>query len=262
MLNKKIDLVEFNLYEYDFEACFYNIIKNLNSDLIKNINYENKDIRNKQIGLLQKKHPDLAELLIKTTDGLLSFYIKKNNLNENDIVWKQRDGFISKKKLEDTSSSMPIKFKGYIPILISDIKKQRCLIIYENNTVITKGVKNKLQDMSFFQMFSGLNYYNSLSVLNGIEMIRYKIFKSDNVHWFSREVDGFLYIPIKNNGVMKFNNSSINNFNINNIDRKITWNNYVWPFAQSLLDYYGSINNATNNTNNTNTKTRKSTRQI
>ena len=69
-----------NLFQYDFSACGYNILKNSGFD-ISNIEYFDKKKRNIQIGLLQRDNPSLAGFLASSIENLIDFYLKENNIH-------------------------------------------------------------------------------------------------------------------------------------------------------------------------------------
>lgn len=240
LINKNCKPVLHDLYDYDFERCYYKILQNINPDLIKDIDPTNKELRNIKLGLLQKENPNIASFLISKINNIMDLYLSENGILEDDIIWRQKDGVILTKQLNKTNISMEIKYKGLISTMISSMKKDRVLFIYDNKKVVYKGIKNKLKDMSFFDMFATLNFTTQISVMDGVEVIRHKLFESDNINWFIREVDDILHIPIKNKGTIKVPKTFIWGLNPKDIDRSVIWDNYLWPFCQTLLLQYGN----------------------
>lgn len=234
LITENADLISSNLYEYDFKSCFYNILKNIDYDL-KDIPYEDKKVRNIKLGLLQKNNPNLSIYLNSTVNSLINHYLKLNNLTDDNVILRQKDGIITNIPLKILNNTMEISFKGNISKLISSINKDKILIIYIDGNVISKGIKNKTLDMTFYNLFSKLNFENKNQLIKGLERLRIEIFESTNIRYFTRELDNKFYIPIKTAGIMQFQKSMINNIKIEDVDKSILWSNYVWPFVQSIL---------------------------
>ena len=65
--------------------------------------------------------------------------------------------------------------------------------------------------------------------------------ESDNIKWFSRQVDETtIELPILNEGILKVNKSFISNIDDSEIDKSFIWDEFIWPFAQSLLIHCNS----------------------
>lgn len=241
LINKECELILHNLFDYDIQSCYYTILKNIDSDLINDIDPTDKKSRNIKIGLLQKEKPKLAQFLLQKTTNIIDLYLEENDINPKDIIWRQKDGIILTKNLKNTNITTEIQFKGLILTMISSIKRDRVLFVYDNQKVVPKGIKNKTVSIEFFDMFSGLNYTTPNTIMNGIEVIRQKIFESNNPFWFIRELDNQYLIPIKNKGIITAPKSFLLSLDPNSIDKTIVWDNYVWPFCQTLLLTHGKI---------------------
>lgn len=229
-----------NLYEYDFSSCYFRLLKNINYD-ISNINFEDKKIRNIQIGLLQKDNPVLAKFLLEKTKNLIDLYLLENDLIDENVVWRQKDGIIVNKPLKKLNLSLPIDYRNSISKLISTMKRDKLLIIYSNNSVVVKGVRNKPIDLSFYDLFNKINFIDRKEMFISLDILRNKIFNSENVFWFSIEKDNNIYIPIKKMGTLKLTKSSLLNINPNDIDKNVLWEQYVWPYCQTLMIYYSKL---------------------
>ena len=238
MVNKNCELVLSDLFEYDFSACFYNLLKNIGWDLSQ-INYDDKTLRNVQIGKLQKEHPALSNYLITNTDKLIDFYLTANNLTNDDVIIRQRDGIITTKPLQKINLTMPIDFRSMILKLIISKDRKKWLMVKNNGDVRVKGISNKPIDTSFYDAFKHFNYCNKTTLINSLEKFRTSISNSNNISWvsFKGEDDASFLIPIKNEGLIKFRKSIINMIDPNEIETDFIWNDYIWPFAESLILY-------------------------
>ena len=237
LINKSLKPFLSDLYEYDFSACFYSILKNIGYD-VSNIDSVNKVSRNIQIGILQKNNPLLSSFLHSSTAALIDYYLDVNQVDFGNVVWRQKDGIILTAPLKDTNSTLPIEFRGHISKLISSLKKDKILILYDSGKVTPKGILNKTIDMSFYDLFAKLNFSDRNSLIYGLEDIRKKIFESDNINWFARKIDDSYYLPIIGQGTLKFHRSSLQTIQCKDIDKTILWDSYVWPFCQTLMAFY------------------------
>lgn len=225
-----------NLFQYDFSACYYNILKNTGFD-VSTLPFEDKKKRNILIGYLQKNNKSLANYLSSSVENLVDFYLEQNNISFEDIILRQKDGLVLKKPMEKTNITMPINFVGVISKLIFTVDRNRWLILYDNGTCVTKGFSNLPIDTDFFNLFKNLDYSNSRNLSIGMERIRQIIHNTDNKHWFFTEDDDGYIVPIKNMGLMKFRKTAAENIDPSELDRSHLWIEFVWPLCRSLLIY-------------------------
>jgi len=238
-ISKDCNLVLSDLYLYDFKSCYYNILKSINWDLTS-IEEMDKKTRNIQIGYMQRENTKLANYLTTTTEGLVDFYIKLNNLKDTEIISRQKDGLIITKKLTIQDQTMPIDLREVISKLIISVDRKKFLTITLEGVVEVKGIRNKTINTDFYKLFRNLDFSRKKSVLVGLESIRKNILKSNNILYFTRETDDMYFVPIKNEGDLKINKSSLSFIDINDIDKNQIWSELIWPFAESLLIHYQS----------------------
>lgn len=240
MLNKESELILSNLYEYDFEACLYNMLNNIGYDL-SNISSEDKTSRNILLGKEQNKHPMLKHVFIQDVNNLLQLYLTQNNIAPENVIWTQRDGVITTCPIIENNISMKFKFKNNILHLISTMKRDKILILYSNHTIDIKGVINKPIDLGFYELMLNIDFSNRKKIFEGCESIRQKILNSKNKNWFIKKGnDGKLTIPMKGDTLLTVNPSFINNINIDDIDKQSIYDTYVYPFIQTILICYNS----------------------
>ena len=223
------------LFSFDFSSCSYNILKSIGWDL-SNIDSDNKNKRNVQIGLLQRENPRLTEFILNSIDGLVDHYFYINNIKDENIIVRARDGFIITKNLTIIDSSMPIDLRGTFSKMIISYDRTKYLAIHTNGKVEVKGIKNKTFDSSFYILFRNLDFSTKKGLLVGVERIRQAILKSNKIEWFVREDEknSFL-VPIIGSGLLKLNKSSLKLVDCDEIDKYFLWEQYIWPFARSIL---------------------------
>lgn len=237
LINKNCPLVLSDLFYYDMEACNYNLLKYSNHNNVKDISYVNKSKRNIQIGMLQK-HDNYIKIGLNTgVEKIINNICKVNKISENEIIVKAKDGFITKKKI-NYCGGVKLKLKK-ITKLILDVNKKKCLLIYHEGKIDAKGLINKPDDVTFLYFFNKL-YFNSYNkLLSLIEDYRQQFFQTKNISYFTYSIDqDNVLIPIKDMGKIKVKKLDLNVININDIDKKQIWDEYVWPFCQAILIYY------------------------
>ncbi|MCK5016508.1 MAG: hypothetical protein KAS32_05480 [Candidatus Peribacteraceae bacterium] len=234
-ISKTCNFVLSDIFSYDFSKCNYKLLESIGWDL-SSIDEQDKLKRNIQIGYLQKSNPMLARFLYDSTTRLIDFYLNLNNISNENIIVRARDGFYSTKKLRVVETTMPIEFKSIISKLIISVNRSRLLEIHVNGNVEIKGVRNKTVDNSYYNLFRNLNFTTKKGLYAGLESIRRSVLSSDNIMWFTRIDDGgAYYIPLIDEGTVKLNRSSLNLIEPTEIDRSFVWEEYIWPFAQSIL---------------------------
>lgn len=234
-ISKTSNYIISSLFSYDFSSCAYNILKSIGWDLSA-IDYDNKEKRNIQIGLLQRDNPHLVKFILNSINNLVDHYFSINNIKVEDVIVRARDGFILTKELAIVDDTMPIELRNTISKMIISYDRTKYLALHTSGDVEVKGIRNKTLDSSFYLMFRNLNFSTKKSLLTGLEHMRQTILKSDRIKWFVREDDPGVYlVPILGSGLLKLNKSSLFLVDSEEIDKQFLWDEYVWPFARSVL---------------------------
>lgn len=234
MISKTCNLVLSDLYSYDAVACSYNILKSVGWDL-RDIDATNKERRNIQIGKMQVGNPVFSKLMIEQIDFLVDYNLKINNVKENEIITIQRDGVILTRPLKQTSTNFSLR--SIISKMILSIDRKSYLLIHSDGMVEVKGVRDKPINISFYNMFSNLNFYDKKLLLRSINFMRNSILNSNTNSWFAIEDGDSVSISLIGIGKIKLSKSSLSVIKSNEIDKIFIWEDYVWPFIQPLLLY-------------------------
>jgi len=234
-INKTCNLVLSTLFNYDFSACAYNILKSIGWNL-EGVDFQNKERRNIQIGLLQRDNPRLSTFLLDSITNLVDRYLMINNISrDDDLIVRARDGFIVTKDLKILDQSMPIDLRNTISKMIISSDRKKYLAINTDGSIDVKGIRNKTVDISFYSLFRNLEFTTKRKLLIGVEMMRQSVLDSNNVMWFTI-FDGDAYqIPIIGSGILKLNRASLKLIEPEEIDKLFLWEEYIWPFARSIL---------------------------
>jgi len=197
-----MEFLFFDLYFYDFSQCYYNLLVKINFQFPKNLNIQNKQERNIFIGKLQKENKTVYNYLSNTVDKLLDFYIEENNLNKDDIIIRQKDGIITKKKLQNIDQFLKLDFRGYISFLLFDITHKRFLYLMDDK-INVKGIPNfynALDDL--YQDFKNFNFYDKKLLFKQLYNFKNKVL-DQNLDFYKIPKDDFYVIKVKN-GFVKY----------------------------------------------------------
>jgi hypothetical protein len=238
-ISKNCPLIISNLFSYDFSACAYNLLKSIGWDL-SNIEFDNKEKRNIQIGLLQRDNEKLAKFLTSSINNLVDYYFKINNIKTENLIVRAKDGFIINKKMAILDHTMPIDLRSLISKIIISSDRKKYLAIHVNGNIEVKGIRNKPVDVSFYKLFRNLSFSTNRNLLSGIENIRQAILNSENILWFTTIDDNNYIVPILGSGMLKLNRSSLQLIDPEEIDKTFLWDEYIWPFARSILIHCSS----------------------
>ncbi len=237
IISKTCSLISSPVFYYDVPACNFNLLKFSNKEQLGGVNFDNKRNRNIKIGIKQRNNISVKKFLNFEIDSVIDDLISVNILKEENILCKAKDGFISDKKIEHDIEGINILLKSNISKFIIDIERRKYLSIEFNGNIDVKGLINKPDDISFFDFFKKLDYNNTNNLSRLIEENRKIFLSSDNINYFKRKVNDENLIPIKNMGLIKIKDSDLDIINVNQIDKKFIWEEFVWPFCQSILLY-------------------------
>jgi hypothetical protein len=233
MINKTCPLVLSQCYEYDFTACGYRILKNIGWDL-SGIDFENKEKRNIQIGLIQRDNPKIARFIHDSVNSLIDNYLIENNIGEDELILRQFDGVTVTKKFKILNSSLPIKLTSVISKLIISFDRKKWMKI--NDKVVVKGLSHTPIDCSFYNLFQNLNFTNKKILVDQLETIRINIYKYPKIEWFVFEdEDDTFSVPIIDEGFLSFRRSSLSILKKSDLDCRYIWSEFVWPFIESII---------------------------
>lgn len=234
-INKNCKLFLTDLYYYDIESCHYNILKRLNYD-ISDLTLKNKDERNIQIGLLMKKNPNIIPIIRSLTESMINEFLSENKINDDDIICRQYDGFLSKKPLFFSYNKINIILKDKINILIICYERQSYIGIDNKNEIIVKGINDKYEKINkYYKKILNINFYDKKSIFKSLHNIKNELlYEENNPNIFSIPIENDYYIQLKKYGKMKIRKNLINILDLDDIDR-------MWYFEYYLKKFFNSI---------------------
>lgn len=237
MINSTCPLVLHDLFFYDFKSAYPRILETIGFDF-GDVDLDDKEARNKAIGLAQRGNERLSAFLIESVTQLLNFYLTENGLTDDDIIISQRDGYILKKLLFDSTKVMELDFRGHINLLIITPDRKKYLAIHDDGKIDVKGLRNYYPGLEkVYKMFSRLNTFNKSILYKQLEMIKKEVFSIRDKEFFMVEIGGNKYVQTQKHGVLEVASPQV--VKLDSIDRQKYFDHYFKEFLQSIhLEFF------------------------
>jgi len=234
-ISKTCNLFIRDAYLYDISACHYNILQKLNIDT-SDIEFENKQKRNIQIGLILRDNPKLTSILRDITISTISEYLIRNNVPDSDIIIRQYDGIILKNILQVTTDKyLPLELQSvYQSFLISS--NRQMYIATDSRNCSIKGVSHRYPEMdNMLKKIINLNFLNKNSIFRGLQNIKDELYSSEEASLFCIPKDkNHKTVFMKNYGEITISNNLSKNLDTADIDRSVYYDFYIKPFSESI----------------------------
>lgn len=174
-INETCPLIMRDLYYYDIVAAFPTLMKRQFYDF-KNVSIENKEERSKFVGIQQIDNPQLSSFLNESVKNLLDYYIRINEIKPEDIVFRQKDGFISTKKLLDNKNFVELKMRKMLSLLIIDPHRSALLYFDDFGDISVKGVPYQYKALEkLYSKIYNFNFYDSKLLMSQMEYLKQSI---------------------------------------------------------------------------------------
>jgi len=225
-----------DIYSYDISACHFNILKSLGYDL-SNIDKNDKTKRNIQIGKLMGQNKVISNILKETTNNIISEYIKRNELKDNNIILRQYDGFLSNKLLKNRDLYLPLELRNIFTKMIISVDKTKFIALTNKNELIIKGIADLYKKLNeIYRKLLEINYVSKIEIFKGIENIKEYIYQSDDIELFCIPYDDLHYrLFFYEYGEIKINKNSINLIDSNDIQKSKYLEIYLYDFVKGLV---------------------------
>ena len=236
-LNENLNLVLKDVFLYDIEACHYTIMKNLGYDMSK-INYDDKLVRNTQIGKMMRKNPRLTSVLRNKTKSTIDEYILKNNVVEDEIVIRQYDGLILTRSLRETNvSEIPLDLRKSFEVFIMSIDKSKYISLDSRGKTTIKGVSFRYPEMDkILERVCRINFSNKSAIFKTLHKIKTQFLNSDDPYLFGVPLkNGKFNIFLKAYGEMQISKPTLKIMDTDDIDKQKYFDFYITPFTKSIV---------------------------
>lgn len=229
-----------NIYFYDIESCHYNILKKINYNT-SSIYINDKEKRNIQIGLLQKKNSNLIFLMRTITTSMINEYLLRNNIKNESIICRQYDGIILDTPLKNTTNLyMELPLKNIFDYFIISNNKNYYIALDKNKEIIIKGINNYSNEIKeLYIKLLNINFLNKTSIFKSLEAIKKEILESDNKNlYLMKDKHNNHSVFIKDYGEVEVSKNLFNLLDINDIDKKLYYNYFLEPFIKSIVLHF------------------------
>lgn len=235
-INKNLNLILKDIFLFDIEACHYNIMKQLGMD-ISELDENDKTQRNIMIGKMMSNNPKLTSILRSTTESIIDEYIRRNNIQDDEIVIRQYDGLILTRALVETEiGSIPLKKRKQYSIFISSIDRNKYIAEDLTGQQSIKGVPHRYPEIDLiYSKICKLNFGKKGAIFRGLQKIKDDFLSSNNSKLFG--------IPLKNGkynifltryGEMQVSEQTLKIMDPDDIDKEQYFNFYIVPFTKSI----------------------------
>lgn len=224
-----------DIYSYDITACHYNILEKFGFDL-RNIDKENKENRNIQIGKLMKNNERITSLLRNTTESVIYNYIKRNNLRDDELILKQYDGIIVTRPLREVEGEIPLDFRSHFIDFIISFDRKRYLA-FDGYNVSIKGVPFRYKRIDeILEKIARINFLNKTTIFVSMQKIYNDFINSkDPLLFCIPSIEDKYNVFLKEYGEIEITEQTTRIMNTDDIDKQRYFDFYIKPFTKSII---------------------------
>lgn len=234
MINQNCPYILRDLYYYDIVSAFPTIMGTQNYDF-KNIDLSNKEERNQFIGKEQIQNKNLSTFLNESVKDLTDFYLQYNEIDDEDIIFRQKDGFIIKKMLVQNNLYIEMKLRHILSLMFIDVNRDKMIYFDEDDNIQVKGVRHyyeKLNDI--YLKFLNLNFYDKKCLSVQLQDIKKSVIESNDKFLFGINDESVQYTFILKNG-KNIRTYDVDFVDIDEIDRYKYFEFYFKPFLDAIF---------------------------
>jgi hypothetical protein len=232
-INKNCKLFLQDVYSYEISSCHYSILKKSGFD-VSNINYENKEERNIQIGKIMRDNERISTFLRTTTNSVIDVYLKNSNITNEDLITRQYDGVITSKPIRNSDSFLDLQLKAIFNVFI--ISSDRNKYIATNyKDYLFKGISNRYNEVDFiYKKILNINFASKYAIFERLKEIKYEVLNSKNHLLYCIPTENNFNIILKDFGQTEISKSISRLFNLDDLNREWYFNHYIRPFTESI----------------------------
>jgi len=236
-INQNLKLIMKDLYLYDIEACHYNLVKKLGVD-ISELDANDKESRNIQIGQMMRKNPRLTSVLRNTTRSIIDEYIRRNNIQEDEIVIRQYDGMILTRGLQETNvGQLPLNRRKFYQIFIASIDRSKYISLDNELKTSIKGVPFRYPHIdAVYTQICQLNFGKKGAIFRGLQNIKDSFLNSNDSKLFGVPLkNGKFNVFLTRYGEMQVSAQTLKIMDTDDIDKRRYFDFYIVPFTKSIV---------------------------
>lgn len=236
-INQNCKLLLRDIYSYDITACHYNILDKLGVN-ISHLDKDNKEKRNIQIGLMMRNNPKLIPILRETTNSIISEYLLRNNILEDDIIIRQYDGFLTSKKLKQTTDLyLPLDLRKVFQIFLISIDRDKYIGLDEKFSITIKGIPHRYEKIDkIYEEVLKMNFMNKPSIFKKLDELKHKILFNDDSSLYGIPTSNNLFtVFFRQYGQIDITESMLRIMGTEDIDKEKYYDLYLRPFFESII---------------------------
>jgi len=235
MINQHCHLILRDLYYYDIVSAFPTILNNQNFDF-GNVDLNNKMERNLFIGKKQIGNKNLSGFLNDSVNDLTDFYLQYNEIDDEDVIFRQKDGFILTKLLTNNNAFIEMKLRHMLQLLIIDVDREKMIYFDEDGNLSVKGVRHYYKQLdTIYKKFYDINFYDKNILCIQLQNIKDACLNNKDISFYGidEDDDGRMLFMYKNGKTIC--TKDIEFIEPEKIDRQKYFNVYFKPFLDSIF---------------------------
>lgn len=201
MINKTCPLILRDLYFYDIVSAFPTILSRQFFDFGE-VSLDNKGERNMFIGKKQINNPGLASFLTSSVNSLVDYYLKSNQIQDDEIIFRQKDGFILTRPLVKCDGFIEMKLRNMLSMMIISPQRNKMIYFDEDGKLSVKGVPYHYDELdTIYNSFFNLSFYDPKILCTQLQSIKDKVLncKDKKFYAIEKEEGVFIFITLKGN---------------------------------------------------------------
>lgn len=231
-INQKCALILRDLYSYDIRAAYPTILSKQFFDF-GDIDLENKEERSTFIGKKQFGNENLSSFLMSSADNLVKFYLKENNILDDEVIVVQRDGFILTKCLDNNDEFIQMELRDMIDCMIISLDRQQYLTC-SGGKIDVKGISHYYEYLNkIYEMFANLNFYNKTILFDQMDSIKQEVLNSQDKKLFMIPTDDASWIVITHKENLVTKDPDV--IAMSKINKSRYFDHYFKPFLDSIF---------------------------
>lgn len=232
MLNKKCKLVLRDLFYYDVVSAFPTILQQQHYNF-DGIDLSNKEERNIFIGKQQRDNKNLSSFLNNSVSSIVDYYLTVNEVDEDEIIFRQKDGFILTRKLLVNNQFIEMKLRKIITMMIISPDRSKMIYFDDLGDLEVKGVRYyypRLNDI--YSMIYSINFYDKKMMFQQLQYLKNRVIYNDDIMFYGIKKDEKTYIFVTKTGTITVHD--IDFVDPDTIDRQKYFDFYFKPFIDSI----------------------------
>ena len=199
----------------------------------KDISLSDKTQRNLFIGKQQINNPQLSSFLNESVKSLTDYYLRVNEIKDDEIIFRQKDGFILTKKLAKNNDYIEMKYRGMIDLMIIDINRSAMIYFDDTGDISVKGVRHYYKALNkIYKKLFELNLYDKRTIFQQLENLKNKVLKPTDLSLYGVQKDDWYTFMLKGERAMRVRDFSF--INPKDIDTRKYFNFYFKIFFDSI----------------------------